>query len=267
MSQFIKQKRQGKQSAIIPTRNRVNAQQTESNLFCLLDTIIHFMMSQEKFDTLAGRTMHNKIKTKYCLPSMESLSEALEPLITKDYNTVFKNDQNETLKLISTFEIYVRYIAIAKLPDNTTIQKLLNAYGKDTKLVGSICKKVFKHSDSKSPEPSQEQIDYLNLLDYCVNLVFIERNLAKLIIDHYDTVLLRKRINRVLSELKPHLANNIGLVFKESLNNTDLIEEYRKHVKFTGDIRVDNKIVLSQLIEAWNINSKSLEGVANKVLA
>lgn len=228
------------------------------NLLILLDAILHFMITQEMYANVSLDKKYLKFEFKKAAKEFDNY---LNPIVSKDYGQVYKNGSETTLDLISEFEIFIRYIAICKVPEKKELQDLMKLYNKDAKLVASICKKILKKYDSRDiPNPSEEAKAFLNLLDYVVNLVFLENYVSKLKETHYNCTLIKNHINKILNLAKPILKKDFELVFKKE-DSVDLIEYYRDYVSFLGDTKIDQKIVVSQLTEAYNINKKAILGI------
>ena len=243
--------------------------QEENRLF-VLDTIIHCMMVRESFDYIENDNpkkvafyFKGNFKTK-----TKELKKILEPIITRDYALVHANGEDTTNKIITDFEIFVRYIGLTRLPSKEEIQNLSKAYNQNPKLLGSISKKVivgtFKN-DKPSEVLSKEQNNLLRLLDYAVNLVFLEKYLFKIEETNYDIYKITTLIKSILKEVKGIINKNYQLLSKEP-PKADMIEFYRDFVEFLGDIKIYEKIAIAQLIESWNNDQKAMQGAVNKTL-
>jgi len=235
---------------------------SEANLLYLLDVIIHFMMAQESLDNIKNDKTYFRFKLKKLT---NELSADIEPILERDYSLVFKNGQETTLNIISEFEILVRYVALNKVPPKETLQNMVKAYNEKCKFIGSIAKKVIKSDERKVKPLTKRENDFLHLLDYTVNLVFLHKYLGMLTESQYNCLVLKSKINSILEEIKPILKKDFSAVFKEG-ENTDLIQFYKDWINFLGDTKIDQKIVVAQLVESWNINPKALEGAVNKTL-
>lgn len=238
----------------------------ESNLLFLLDTIIHFMMMQKKYDAISNKKDPAPFyKQNFKLKSNQLLTE-LEPFINRDYGLVFKNGEETTNNIIIELEMFVRYIAIGKVPTFEEIQYLSKAYNQDEKLIGSISKKIIKKKDFEIVKPlGKKETDLLNLLDYSVNLVFIEKYLSKVIGTDYNTNKILGLISAILKEANVIIEANYKAVFKVK-PKSDVIQFYRDFGEFMGEVKIYEKIAIAQLIEAWNRDEKSINGAVNKTL-
>lgn len=235
----------------------------EGNLLYILDAIIHFMMVQESYENLKEG---KKYLSKSVKMQAKRLFEDIEPIVKRDYEIVFFNGQETTLNIIAEFEILTRYIAIMKVPEKQMMQDMVTAFNNNTKLIGSISRKIVKSDNREKKELTPEQQEYLHLLDYAVNLVFLNKYLDVVKESHYNKLVFQQKINSLLKALKPLVMKDKGLVFT-TIEETDLIEFYSNWISFLGKTKIDQKIVVSQLIESWNIDSKSFEGAVKKVLS
>lgn len=235
---------------------------SEANLLYLLDVIIHFMMAQECLDLIK----RDKTYLRFRLKKLTSeLSNEIEPILKRDYSIVFKNGEETTLNIISEFEILVRYIALNKVPPKESLQDMVKAYNLKCKAVGSITKKVIKSDDREANELSKKETDFLHLLDYIVNLLFLYKYLGMLTESQYNCTLLKKKINLIIEEVRPILKRDFNTVFKVG-DGSDLIYNYKDFIGFLGSTKIDQKIVVAQLVESWNINPEAMKGITQKTL-
>jgi hypothetical protein len=199
----------------------------ESNLLFLLDTIIHFMMMQEKFDAISNKKSPAPyFKQNFKLKTNQLMTE-LEPIINRDYGLVFKNGEQTTNDIIVELEMFVRYIAIGKMPTFAEMQGLSKAYNENEKLIGSISKKTIKKREFKIESPlGKKEIDLLHLLDFSVNLVFIEKFLLKVKGTDYDTNKILGLISAILKEANTIIETNHQAVFKVK-QKSNVIAFYR----------------------------------------
>ena len=255
---------------MIHTPTDIQPTKKQENLLFVLDTIIHFMMVRESFDYIDNDNLKKTafyFKGNFKTKSKE-LRKILDPIVKRDYALVYANGEDTTNKLIVDFEIFVRYIGLTKLPSKEEVQNLSKAYNQNPKLIGSISKKVIVNTlkDTKPSEVlSKEQNNLLRLLDYAVNLVFLEKYLFKIEETDYDIYKITTLIKSILKEIKGIINKNYHLLSKEPPKE-DMIEFYRDFADFLGNVKIYEKIAIAQLIESWNNDQKSIRGAVNKTL-
>ena len=239
-----------------------NAQKYSSeNLLYLLDFIVHSMRLQEIYDDFA-ETKYNKREVKRLT---KFLSQKIDPILERDYSIVYNNGSDETQSIMIDLEIFVRNIGLMMVPESEQIQRFMKAYQKDSKKISSISKKIIKKSQEIERQPlPQDKEEYLFMLDYCVNLIFIHKYLSKMKKPQYDVKTLKQMINKIINKLTPLIEKDKGILFEDK--SVDLIKFYIGFIDFLGTSKIDQKIVLSQLIESWNYDKKSIEGIVSKIL-
>ena len=113
-------------------------EKSESNLLVLLETIVYLQLLLENLEELQG-THYNKQKLKQ---QINAFINTIEPLAERDYNVVFGNGQEETIKILNEYSKMVKFISLQKLPSKVYLSQIVQAWNTDHKTIEEIAQKI-----------------------------------------------------------------------------------------------------------------------------
>lgn len=113
-------------------------EKSETNLLVLLETIVLMQLLLENLEELQG-THYNKQKLKQ---QTKSLIKEIEPLAERDYNVVFGNGQEETIKIMNEYSKLVKFISLQKLPSKVSLSQIVEAWNTDHKTIEEMVQKI-----------------------------------------------------------------------------------------------------------------------------
>lgn len=113
-------------------------EKSESNLLVLLETIVYLQLLLENLEELQG-THYNKQKLKQ---QINAFINTIEPLAERDYNVVFGNGQEETIKILNEYSKMVKFISLQKLPSKVYLSQIVQAWNTDHKAIEEIVQKI-----------------------------------------------------------------------------------------------------------------------------
>lgn len=113
-------------------------EKSESNLLVLLETIVYLQLLLENLEELQG-THYNKQKLKQ---QINAFINTIEPLAERDYNVVFGNGQEETIKILNEYSKMVKFISLQKLPSKVYLSQIVQAWNTDHKTIEEIVQKI-----------------------------------------------------------------------------------------------------------------------------
>lgn len=116
----------------------MNTEKSESNLLVLLEAIVLIQMLLENLEELEG-THYNKQRLKQ---QLKALIKELAPLAERDYNIVFGNGQEETIKILNEYAKLVKFISLQKLPSKVSLSQIVEAWNTDHKIIEEMVQKI-----------------------------------------------------------------------------------------------------------------------------
>jgi hypothetical protein len=107
----------------------------------------------------------------------------------------------------------------------------------------------------------------ITLLETIILMQMLLENLELLQGSHYNKSNLKVKIKSLLKEVAPLAERDYGIVFNNGEHDTQsIIKEYEKLVSFISLQQLPQKVVLSQMVEAFNKSPKQVEGIVHKIL-
>lgn len=242
---------------------------SNGNFNHIWNTIAHYSLVMDNFHFIKDTGYFRQSLKK----SMLNLNEYFIPIVGRDKIIMetpkegFEKYEMDSEVIMSEEELFTRFIAMLQVPDKGTLNDLATAWNENPKLVSSICRKCLKKPQNQSEGSlyTTKQLQFLRLLDYTVNLIFLREFSDNIKVHTYDKTKMKSFINQVLAELRPILKRDFRLIFK-SEDEVDLISQYEIIVSFVKETRVEQRTAISQLVDAWNADRKAMEGVLNKIL-
>ncbi len=113
------------------------------NLINLLETVICLQMTLESLETLQG-THYNKQRLKQIL---KATIKEIEPLVYKDYATVFFNGEEETKNILYEYKKLVTFIATNNLPKKVVLAQFIEAWDLDQKTIEETVHRIINKNN------------------------------------------------------------------------------------------------------------------------
>ena len=107
----------------------------------------------------------------------------------------------------------------------------------------------------------------ITLLESVILMQMLLENLEQLQGTHYNRQQLKQQIKATIRLIEPLAVRDYGIVFNNGEKDTqDIIFEYEKLVSYISLQRLPQKVVLSQMVEAWNMEPKTIEATIHRII-
>lgn len=118
------------------------------------------------------------------------------------------------------------------------------------------------------PNQNKEK-DLLDLLDIIIlKMMLVEKIEGFQIENHYNKMQIKNTLNNALRILTPTAERDYAVVFSNGEKETQqIISEYEILIAQIRDFNVPQKVILSQMIQAYNLEPKSVEVFIHEVIA
>jgi hypothetical protein len=113
-----------------------------------------------------------------------------------------------------------------------------------------------------------KQEDLLDLLDIVILLqMMIEKMETFQIKNHYNKQLIKQQCSALLRTITPLAERDYNIVFNNGETETlMIISEYEKFVAQIRDFNVPQKVILTQMITAFNYDPKTIEASTHRII-
>ena len=113
----------------------------------------------------------------------------------------------------------------------------------------------------------QEQENLLTLLETIILMQMLIENLEMLQGTHYNKSNLKGKLKTLIKEVSPLAERDYNIVFNNGESETqEIIKEYEKMVSFISLQQLPSKVALSQIVEAWNLEPKTIEATTHRII-
>lgn len=113
----------------------------------------------------------------------------------------------------------------------------------------------------------QEQENLLTLLETIILMQMLIENLEMLQGTHYNKSNLKVKLKTLIKEVSPLAERDYNIVFNNGESETqEIIKEYEKMVSFISLQQLPSKVALSQTVEAWNLEPKTIEATTHRII-
>ena len=107
----------------------------------------------------------------------------------------------------------------------------------------------------------------LTLLDTIIMLQLVVENLETLQGTHYNKQQLKQQIKALLKVASPLVERDYNIVFSNGESETQsILFEVEKLVRFISLQKVPQKVILSQMVEAFNLDQKAMESTLHRII-
>tara|TARA_R110000822_G_scaffold273389_1_gene395846 strand:- start:4 stop:366 length:363 start_codon:yes stop_codon:yes gene_type:complete len=113
-----------------------------------------------------------------------------------------------------------------------------------------------------------KQDNLLDLLDIVILLqMLIEKVEDFQINNHYNKQLIKQQVKALLKTITPLAERDYNIVFNNEENETQqIISEYESLVSQIRDFNVPQKVILTQMITAFNHEPKTIEATVHRII-
>jgi len=118
-----------------------------------------------------------------------------------------------------------------------------------------------------TPVKAKEE-DLLDLLDIIIlKMMLIEKLEDFQIKNHYNKQLIKSVLKSALNVIVPTAERDYKLIFDAGQSDVqDVISEYEKMIAYIRDFNVPQKVMLTQMIEAFNYDKKTIEATTHRII-
>jgi len=113
----------------------------EEDLLQLLDIILQMMLLTETVEDFKIKNLYNRQLIKNVL---NKALEVIVPIIERDYPLVFKAGQEDSLKIISTYEKLIHFIRDFNVPQKEKLTQFIEAYNYDREVMDATTHRIIK---------------------------------------------------------------------------------------------------------------------------
>jgi len=110
-----------------------------------------------------------------------------------------------------------------------------------------------------------------NLLDLLDIVILMQMLVEKVenfqLKNHYNKQLIKQQLKAVLKTITPLAERDYNIVFSNGETETQqIISEYETFISHIRDFNVPQKVVLTQMITAFNYDPKTIEATTHRIL-
>lgn len=117
-------------------------------------------------------------------------------------------------------------------------------------------------------ESKRKEEDLLNLLDIIILLMMLTEKIEDFKIEsHYNKQQIKQQSKSFLKLIVPIAERDYAIVFNNGEKETQsIISEYENLVAMIRDFNVPQKVILTQMIQAFNYDKDTIEGTVHRIL-
>ena len=114
---------------------------------------------------------------------------------------------------------------------------------------------------------TEKETNLITLLESIILMQMMVENLEVLQGTHYNQKDIKVGIKTLLKKIIPLAERDYGIVFNNGEQDTQsIIMEYEKLVSFISLQQLPQKVALSQIVEAWNHEPKTIEATCHRII-
>jgi hypothetical protein len=84
---------------------------------------------------------------------------------------------------------------------------------------------------------------------------------------HYNKYNIKVKIKNLLTVINPLAERDYNIVFENGeMDTQSIIMEYEKLIKFISLQKLPQKVALSQIVESWNHEPKTIEATCHRII-
>ena len=113
-------------------------------------------------------------------------------------------------------------------------------------------------------KPKEE--DLLDLLDIIIlKMMLVEKIEGFQIENHYNKQMIKNVLKRALDVIVPTAERDYPIIFNAGEKDTQqVMMEYERLIAYIRDFNVPQKVMLTQMIQAFNYDKKTMEATTHK---
>ncbi len=113
----------------------------------------------------------------------------------------------------------------------------------------------------------QSQNNLITLLESVILMQMLLENLETLQGTHYNKQQIKQQIKATIKLIAPLAERDYNIVFANGEKDTQsIIFEYEKLVSFISLQKLPQKVALSQIVESWNYEPKTIEATVHRII-
>jgi hypothetical protein len=114
----------------------------------------------------------------------------------------------------------------------------------------------------------QKEKDLLDLLDIIIHMfMLVEKIEGFQIENHYNKMQIKSVLNKALQVITPLAERDYQVVFRNGESETlQIMSEYENLIAQIRDFNVPQKVILTQMIQAFNLERGVIEATTHRIL-
>ena len=108
----------------------------------------------------------------------------------------------------------------------------------------------------------------LDLLDIIILMMMLVEKIEDFQINnHYNKMQIKSVLKKALQTITPLAERDYSIVFNNGENETlQIISEYEKLIAQIRDFNVPQKVILTQMIQAFNLDKDTIEATTHRII-
>lgn len=113
-----------------------------------------------------------------------------------------------------------------------------------------------------------KETDLLDLLEIIIlKMMLVEKLETFQIKNHYNIQKIKQEVKRCLQTITPLAERDYPIVFANGEEETQaIIREYESLINLIATLKVPDKVIINQMIEAFNFDKKTMEETTHRIL-
>lgn len=114
----------------------------------------------------------------------------------------------------------------------------------------------------------QKEKDLLDLLDIIIHMfMLVEKIEGFQLENHYNKMQIKSVLNKALQVITPLAERDYQIVFRNGESETlQIMSEYENLIAQIRDFNVPQKVILTQMIQAFNLERGVIEATTHRIL-
>ena len=114
----------------------------------------------------------------------------------------------------------------------------------------------------------QKEKDLLDLLDIIIHMfMLVEKIEGFQLENHYNKMQIKSVLNKALQVITPLAERDYQIVFRNGESETlQIMSEYENLIAQIRDFNVPQKVILTQMIQAFNLDKDTIEATTHRII-